>query len=121
MSLDASPQPAGRGLAHELRLVGTAWQFLTRWPLPARVSAWIGFQPAWLAECVRHFPLVGMVVGAWAALVLAASSQAWPPVVAVILSLIASLWLTGPSTRTAWPTPSTPWAAPSAGPRPWRS
>lgn len=95
MSLDASPQPAGRGLAHELRLLGTAWQFLTRWPLPARVSAWIGFQPAWLAECVRHFPLVGMVVGAWAALVLAAASQAWPPVVAVILSLIASLWLTG--------------------------
>ncbi len=78
-------------MKHELRLFLVAVQFLTRVPVPRRV----GFDPAWLQACVRHFPLVGALVGGWAALVLWAALQLWPPLVASTLSLIATVWLTG--------------------------
>lgn len=80
-----------QGPVHELRLAAIALQFLTRVPIPR----WVGFEPAWLHHCVRHFPLVGALVGAWGALVLWAASWVWPPLVAATLSLIATVWLTG--------------------------
>lgn len=79
-----------RALAHEIRLVGVALQFLTRVPVPLR-----GFDAAWLQQSARHFPLVGVGVGGFAAAVLWAASQAWPPLVAVPLSIAATVWLTG--------------------------
>lgn len=78
-------------MKHELRLFFIALQFLTRVPVPA----WVGFEPAWLQACLRHFPLVGAWVGAWAAAVLWAAMQFWPPLVAATLSLLATVWLTG--------------------------
>ena len=48
---------------HELRLFFIALQFLTRVPVPR----WVGWQPAWLHASARHFPAVGLVVGAAAA------------------------------------------------------
>ncbi len=80
-----------RLLVHEGRLVCIALQFLTRVPVPRAV----GFEPAWLQACLRHFPLVGAFVGAFAAGVLWAGLQLWPPAVAATLSLVATVWLTG--------------------------
>ena len=78
-------------MTHEIRLFFIALQFLTRVPVPRAV----GFEPAWLQACLRHFPLVGACVGAWAALVLWLALQLWPPLVASAVSLVATVWLTG--------------------------
>ncbi|MGH6648150.1 adenosylcobinamide-GDP ribazoletransferase [Aquabacterium sp.] len=76
---------------HELRLLLVAVQFLTRVPVPR----WVGFEAGWLNECARHLPLVGLGIGAFGALVWAAALQVWPPMVAVVLSMAATVWLTG--------------------------
>ena len=76
---------------HELRLFLIALQFLTRVPVPA----WVGWKPEWLNDSARHFPAVGLVVGGFAALVLWAAAHAWSAPVAVLLSMAATVWLTG--------------------------
>ena len=78
-------------MRHELRLFFIALQFLTRIPVPA----WVGFDAAWLNQSVRHFPLAGACVGLFGALVFALGLALFPPVVAVLLSMIATVWLTG--------------------------
>jgi adenosylcobinamide-GDP ribazoletransferase len=78
-------------VVHELRLALLALQFLTRVPVPA----WVGYRDAWLHQCARHFPLVGLFVGAAAALVLLGASVLWPWPLAVLLSMVATLVLTG--------------------------
>lgn len=76
---------------HQLRLFFVALQFFTRIPVPH----WVGFDPQWLSQASRYFPAVGLVVGAFASLVYALASALWPPVVAVLLSTSAAIWLTG--------------------------
>lgn len=78
-------------MLHELRLSLIALQFLTRVPVPA----WVGYRDEWLHQCARHFPLVGVFVGAVAALVLLGASALWPWPLAVLLSMAATLVLTG--------------------------
>ncbi|MES3015489.1 MAG: adenosylcobinamide-GDP ribazoletransferase [Pseudomonadota bacterium] len=78
-------------MIHELRLFFVALQFLTRVPSPR----WVGFEPDWLNQSARWFPLVGAFVGAVAALVLWAASVVFPPAVAVGLSIAVSVLLTG--------------------------
>lgn len=78
-------------VTHELRLFFVALQFLTRVPVPH----WVGFEPTWLQACLRHFPLVGACIGTWAAAVLWAALALWPPLVAAVLSTMATVWLTG--------------------------
>ena len=78
-------------MTQELRLFFTALQFLTRVPVPRR----LGFDPAWLQACLRHFPLVGVCVGAWAAAIFWLALLLWPPLVASTISLVATVWLTG--------------------------
>ncbi len=78
-------------MIHELRLALLALQFLTRVPVPA----WVGYRDDWLHQSARHFTLVGLLVGAVAALVLLGSSMLWPWPVAVLLSMVATLVLTG--------------------------
>jgi len=73
-----------------VRLFLVALQFLTR--LPVRL---IRFEPAWLNDCVRHFPLVGALVGAVGAAVLVGAVQLWPAWVAALLALAATVALTG--------------------------
>lgn len=77
-------------LRYEARLVAVALQFLTR--VPVRLAA---FDPQWLHDSARHFPLVGALVGAFGAAVLLAAAQVWPPVLAVLLAMAATVWLTG--------------------------
>ena len=85
-------EPSGQTTwAHELRLFFIALQFLTRLPVPR----WVGFEPAWLQACLRHLPLVGALVGVWAAAVFGLALLLWPPLVASSLSLVATVWLTG--------------------------
>jgi len=78
-------------ILHEARLFLVALQFLTRLPVPARV----GFDPQWLNESARHFPLVGACVGLLAAGVLWAGGLWFPVGVAVGLSMAATVLLTG--------------------------
>lgn len=78
-------------LHHELRLFLVAVQFFTRVPVPA----WVGFSPAWLQASARHFPGVGLCVGVVGAVVLAGASGLTSPTVAVLLSMMATVVLTG--------------------------
>ncbi|SEK60890.1 cobalamin-5'-phosphate synthase [Roseateles sp. YR242] len=78
-------------MLHHLRLFLIALQFFTRVPIPR----WVGFQPEWLQQSARYFPLVGAVVGAWSACVLWAALLVFPATVAVVLAMAASVWLTG--------------------------
>ena len=78
-------------MTHELRLFFIALQFLTRVPVPA----WVGFEPMWLNQSARYFPLVGSCVGLVGAGVLWASSLVFPLAVGVGLSMAATLVMTG--------------------------
>lgn len=80
-----------RWLVHELRLLLVAVQFLTRVPVPR----WVGFEAGWLNDCARHLPLVGLGIGIFGAAVWALAQQVWPPAVAVVLSMAATVWLSG--------------------------
>ncbi|MEJ6008062.1 adenosylcobinamide-GDP ribazoletransferase [Paucibacter sp. AS339] len=85
-------------LLHEIRLFFIALQFFSRCPIPA----WVGFEAAWLQQCARHFPAVGLCVGAFAGLVLWGALWIWPPAVAVGLSMAASVWMTGGFHEDGW-------------------
>lgn len=79
------------GCVHQIRLFFIALQFFTRLPVPR----WVGFQTAWLQQSSRYFPLIGWVVAWVVALVYALAAQVWPQVIAVLLSTVAGIWLTG--------------------------
>ncbi|HET8871240.1 MAG TPA: adenosylcobinamide-GDP ribazoletransferase [Aquabacterium sp.] len=87
-----------QGVLSELRLFFTALQFFTRVPVPA----WVGFEADWLHRCVRYFPIVGALVGLWGAGVLVCASLLWPPAVAVLLSMAATVWMTGGFHEDGW-------------------
>lgn len=78
-------------MKQELRLFLVALQFLTRVPIPR----WVGFEPAWLQSCLRHFPSVGACVGGFTAAVLCLGLIFWTPTVAAVVAVAATLWLTG--------------------------
>jgi adenosylcobinamide-GDP ribazoletransferase len=79
-----------RGI-HQVRLFFIALQFFTRLPIPR----WVGFEPDWLHHAARYFPLVGIVVAAVTSTVYLLSSWLWPQAVAVLLSTICGIYLTG--------------------------
>lgn len=83
-----SPQAA---CMRELRLFFIALQFFTRVPIPR----WVGYEAAWLQQSSRYYPLVGLVVAAVTAAVYAATAFVLPQAVAVVLSVIAGIYLTG--------------------------
>jgi len=76
---------------HELRLFLIALQFLTRLPVPSGLD----WRADWLHDSARHFPGVGLLVGGIAALVFWLSAHAWPALVSVLLSMLATVWITG--------------------------
>ncbi|MYM37496.1 adenosylcobinamide-GDP ribazoletransferase [Duganella sp. FT94W] len=76
---------------HQLRLFFTALQFFTRLPIPR----WVGFDPAWLNQASRYFPLVGVVVAAIACGVYAVAIWFLPTPVAAVLSTAAGIYATG--------------------------
>jgi adenosylcobinamide-GDP ribazoletransferase len=90
-----SPEAPTTGLLargeHQLRLFFIALQFFTRLPIPR----WVGFDADWLHHASRYFPAVGLVVGTVAAMVYGLAGLVWPPAVAVLLSTVAGIYLTG--------------------------
>lgn len=83
--------PAAGRIVHQVRLFFIAVQFFTRLPIPR----WVGFETDWLHQSSRYFPAVGVVVGVVTSAVYAAAQMVWPPVVAVLLSTVAGIYLTG--------------------------
>jgi adenosylcobinamide-GDP ribazoletransferase len=75
----------------QVTLLLTAMQFLTRLPVPSTRD----FQPRWLGESLRYFPLVGGLVGLVNVAIWWLGSCWFPATVAVGLMLAASLLLTG--------------------------
>jgi adenosylcobinamide-GDP ribazoletransferase len=75
----------------ELRYFFTALGYFTRVPVPR----WVGYEPQWLNAAARYFPLVGVFVGGWGALVYLAALRVLPAGVAVLLSMAATLAATG--------------------------
>lgn len=82
-------------LAREIRLFFTAWMFFTRIPLPARLAAWVGYDDGLMNGASRHFPLIGLLVGAVAAGVYTFGMWLFTPMVAVALSMAAAVLVTG--------------------------
>jgi adenosylcobinamide-GDP ribazoletransferase len=76
---------------HQVRLFFIALQFFTRLPIPR----WVGFEPQWLQHASRYFALVGVVVAAVSCAVYAVTIWLLPQVLAVLLAVIAGIWLTG--------------------------
>jgi adenosylcobinamide-GDP ribazoletransferase len=81
--------------AHETRLFFTAWTFFTRVPLPAALAAWVGYSEDLMNRAARYFPLVGLWVGLVAAAVFTFAMWLFTPLVAVALSMVATVLMTG--------------------------
>jgi len=75
----------------EWTLFLTALMFFTRIPVPPTLS----YSEAYLNQSSRYFPLVGTVVGLVAGSVCWISALVLPPPVAVLLSMVGSILLTG--------------------------
>lgn len=75
----------------QLRLLFTALCFFTRLPL----IRWAGNSEQDLNHSVRYFPLVGLIVGSIAALSWWLSAQLLPHPVAIIISMISTILVTG--------------------------
>lgn len=80
-----------KALVHQGRVFVCAVQMLTRLPTPTLA----GFQPEWLAQSVRYFPLAGQLVGLLAAAVWLGASRIWPGLPAAVLAIGASALVTG--------------------------
>lgn len=78
-------------LRQQLRYMLCAMGFFTRIPLPA----WVGYQPDDLDRAAPYFPLIGLLVGAIAVGAWWLAGQFWPPRVALLLSLIVTVLITG--------------------------
>ena len=77
-----------------------AVQFFTRIPVTGALAEWVGFSPAMLRASAGHFPGVGVLVGAVAASVYALllallPETAYAPLVAAVLSTVATVLMTG--------------------------
>jgi adenosylcobinamide-GDP ribazoletransferase len=75
----------------ELRYFFTALGYFTRVPVPR----WVGYEPHYLNAAARYFPLIGVLVGSLGALVYLAALQVFPHSVSVLLSMVATLLITG--------------------------
>ena len=78
-------------MMRELRLLLCAMQFLTRIPVPALK----GFAPEWITASARYFPLVGQIVGAFAALALVLAAKVWGGAVPAVLAIAVGILVTG--------------------------
>jgi adenosylcobinamide-GDP ribazoletransferase len=83
-------------MLREWRAFLAALGALTRLHAPGGVSAAQGraSTAAWPAEGLRHFPAAGLCIGAFSAVVLWLAAHAWPALLAVLLAMAASAWLT---------------------------
>jgi adenosylcobinamide-GDP ribazoletransferase len=89
---DDAEAPPTTGWRGTLRPFLTGVMFLTRIPCPA----WVGHDADHLARSTVWFPLIGALVGAWGGAFYLVGRTGWAaPVVGVLLSTVATVWLTG--------------------------
>ena len=75
----------------ELRCFFTGVMFLTRLPCPG----WCDHHPGYLMRGMAYFPLIGALIGVWAAAWYDAAASLWSPLIAAAASSAGTLWLTG--------------------------
>nr|WP_315173894.1 adenosylcobinamide-GDP ribazoletransferase [uncultured Flavobacterium sp.] len=75
----------------QLHIFFTALMFYTRIPCPKNID----HNPDYLNKASRYFPLIGWIVGAIAFGVYAAASWLWNAEIGIVLSMIASVLVTG--------------------------
>lgn len=78
-------------MKREIRVFFTALMFYTRIPCPA----WVDHTEELLNSASRYLPLIGLIVGGIGAGVFAAAQLVLPLSVSVILSMAATIWITG--------------------------
>ena len=78
-------------LYEQVRIFLIGQMFLTRLPTPA----WVGYSDALLARSTVYFPLIGACVGAFGAAAYLLTLAWWPPTLAVLCSIAATIWITG--------------------------
>ncbi|WP_372795397.1 adenosylcobinamide-GDP ribazoletransferase [Lutibacter sp.] len=78
-------------LKKELHIFFTALMFFTRIPCPK----WIDHSPEILNKSTKYFSLVGIVVGSFGAIVYWGISFILPENIALLLSIISTIWITG--------------------------
>jgi adenosylcobinamide-GDP ribazoletransferase len=90
--------PNAAALRYQLELFFTALGFFTRIPVPG----WVPWSPERLNHAARYFPLVGWVVGLAGAAVYLAAASLLPASLAVVLSMAATIRLTGAFHEDGW-------------------
>lgn len=68
-----------------------ALRFFTRLPVPG----WVGHSPEQLNHAARYFSLVGILIGAIGAAVTWLAGLLWPPQLAILAGMIATILATG--------------------------
>ena len=85
-------------LRNELEYFFGAIRFFTRLPVPR----WVGHSSEALERSSRYFPLVGLIVGAIAALTFALTLLVWPKTLAVLAAMTITLYITGAFHEDGW-------------------
>ena len=75
----------------EIKYFFTALMFFTRIPCPS----WVDHDEEYLNKSRKYFPMMGWIVGGIAALIFWLSALVFPLPIAIVLSTIASAWITG--------------------------
>ena len=75
----------------EIRIFFTALMFFTRIPCPK----WVDHSEEYLNKSSKYFPLMGWIVGGGSALVFWLSTYIFPLPISILLSMIASILITG--------------------------
>ncbi|WP_126447155.1 adenosylcobinamide-GDP ribazoletransferase [Sulfuricystis multivorans] len=78
-------------IRREFEYFFAALRFFTRIPAPI----WVGHSAEQLNHAARWFPAVGIIVGAMGAAVTLMAASLWPPSIAVLLGMAATLLVTG--------------------------
>lgn len=78
-------------MKREIRIFFTALMFFTRIPCPK----WTDHSEEYLTKSSRYFPLIGVIVGGISALIYYLSAFVFPHPLALLLSMIASIFATG--------------------------
>jgi adenosylcobinamide-GDP ribazoletransferase len=78
-------------MKRELQVFLTAVMFFTKIPCPK----WVDHSPEFLNESARYFSLVGIIVGGVGAVIFWGFYFIFPQSIAVLLSMLATIWLTG--------------------------
>jgi adenosylcobinamide-GDP ribazoletransferase len=82
----------------ELETFLGALRFFTRLPVPGQ----LGQDGVALEKAIRYYPLVGMIIGAVAAVAFALTSCFWPKTLAVLAGMVAAIYVTGAIHEDGW-------------------